>query len=164
MNVVDLVEKQNMKEKIPKFQVGDLVDVHVKIVEGEKERIQIFNGLVIKKKGGGIGASFTVRRIVQGEGVERVFPVHSPFVVDVEVKKSHKVRRAKLYYLREKSGKQARLKEKFIEKKKTKVKKTKAKKVTKPKAEKAEIPKVEKAAKPKVEKATKPATETSDKE
>lgn len=150
MNVIDLVEKQNMKEKIPQFHVGDLVDVHVKIVEGEKERIQIFNGIVIKKKGGGIGASFTVRRIVQGEGVERVFPIHSPFLVDVEVKKSHKVRRAKLYYLREKSGKQARLKEKFIEKKKTKAKKTKTK--------------AKKAAKPKVEKATKPATETANKE
>ena len=118
MNVVDMIDKENMKKKIPQYQIGDLVDVHVKIVEGEKERIQKFNGIVIAKKGGGIGETFTVRRIVQGEGVERVFPIHSPSVVDVEVKKSHKVRRAKLYYLRDKSGKKARLKEKFTAKKK----------------------------------------------
>lgn len=133
MGLVDLVEKQNMKKEIPQFQIGDIVDVHMKIVEGEKERIQIFNGIVIARKGGGIRETFTVRRIVQGEGVERVFPIHSPLLVDIEVKKSHKVRRAKLYYLREKSGKQARLKEKFTERKKVKVKKkkTKAKKTTK---------------------------------
>ena len=134
MNVVDVVEKENMKEKIPKYQVGDLVDVHVKIVEGEKARIQIFNGIVIAKKGGGINENFTVRRIVQGEGVERVFPIHSPSIVDVVVKKSHKVRRAKLYYLREKSGKSARLKERFKTKKKTKTK-TKAKAKAKVKSE-----------------------------
>ncbi len=111
MNVVDLIEKENMKKHIPKFKVGDLVDVHVKIVEGEKKRIQIFNGIVIARKGGGNRETFTVRRVVQGEGVERLFPIHSPHVVDVKVKKSYKVRRAKLYYLRDKVGKQARLKE-----------------------------------------------------
>jgi large subunit ribosomal protein L19 len=111
MNVIDVVEKENMKEKVPQFNVGDLVDVHVKTVEGEKERIQIFNGIVIKRKGSGVRETFTVRRIVQGEGVERVFPVHSPNVADVEVKKNHKTRRAKLYYLRDRMGKSARLKE-----------------------------------------------------
>ena len=120
MNMVELIEKENMKKKIPTFQVGDVVDVHVKTVEGEKERIQIFNGIVIAKKGSGVRETFTVRRIVQGGGVERVFPIHSPNVKDIKVKKSYKIRRAKLYYLRDKSGKAARLKEKFTGKKKDK--------------------------------------------
>ncbi len=111
MNIVAEIEKENMKEDNPQFRVGDLVDVHVKTVEGEKERIQIFNGTVISKKGGGSRATFTVRRVVQGEGVERVFPVHSPNVVKIVVKKSYKTRRAKLYYLRDRKGKSARLKE-----------------------------------------------------
>lgn len=111
MNIIDVVEKESMKEKVPQFNVGDLVDVHVKIIEGDKERIQIFNGMVIKRKGSGIRETFTVRRIVQGEGVERVFPVHSPNVADVVVKKNFKTRRAKLYYLRDRKGKGARLKE-----------------------------------------------------
>ncbi len=111
MNVVAEIEKENMKEKAPQFKVGDLVDVHVKTVEGEKERIQIFNGTVISKKGSGNRVTFTVRRVVQGEGVERVFPLHSPNIVDIVVKKSHKIRRAKLYYLRDRKGKSARLKE-----------------------------------------------------
>jgi len=111
MNIVDEIEKENMKEKAPQCKVGDLVDVHVRTVEGEKERIQIFNGTVISKKGSGNRITITVRRVVQGEGVERVFPVHSPNVVDVVVKKSHKIRRAKLYYLRDRKGKSARLKE-----------------------------------------------------
>lgn len=111
MNIVDEIEKENMKEKAPQFKVGDLVDVHVRTVEGEKERIQIFNGTVISKKGSGNRVTFTVRRVVQGEGVERVFPVHSPNIVDIVVKKSHKIRRAKLYYLRDRKGKSARLKE-----------------------------------------------------
>jgi large subunit ribosomal protein L19 len=131
MNMIDLIEKENLKEKIPEFGVGDIVDVHVKLVEGDKERIQIFNGIVIAKKGTGVRETFTVRRIVQGEGVERVFPIHSPNVKDIKVKKSHKIRRAKLYYLRERSGKSARLKEKFSAKtkdKKVKVKEVKAKK------------------------------------
>ena len=111
MNIVDEIEKENMKEKVPQCKVGDLVDVHVKTVEGEKERIQIFNGTVISKKGSGNRITITVRRVVQGEGVERVFPVHSPNIVDIVVKKSHKIRRAKLYYLRDRKGKGARLKE-----------------------------------------------------
>ena len=111
MNIVAEIEKENMKENVPQCKVGDLVDVHVRTVEGEKERIQIFNGTVISKKGSGNRVTITVRRVVQGEGVERVFPVHSPNIVDIVVKKSHKVRRAKLYYLRDRKGKSARLKE-----------------------------------------------------
>ena len=90
MNIIDVVEKESMKGKVPQFKVGDLVDVHVKIIEGDKERIQIFNGMVIKRKGSGVRETFTVRRIVQGEGVERVFPVHSPNVADVVVKRTIK--------------------------------------------------------------------------
>ncbi len=130
MNMVELIEKENMKKKIPTFQVGDVVDVHVKTVEGDKERIQIFNCIVIAKKGSSIRETFTVRRIVQGGGVERVFPLHSPNVKDVKVKKSYKIRRAKLYYLRDKSGKAARLKEKFTGKKKDKKTTGKKKKAT----------------------------------
>ena len=111
MNIVAEIEKENMKENVPQCKVGDLVDVHVRTVEGEKERIQIFNGTVISRKGSGNRVTITVRRVVQGEGVERVFPVHSPNIVDIVVKKSHKVRRAKLYYLRDRKGKSARLKE-----------------------------------------------------
>ncbi len=111
MNIIDVVEKESMKEKVPQFKIGDLVDVHVKTIEGDKERIQIFNGMVIKRKGSGPRETFTVRRVVQGEGVERIFPVHSPNVTDVKVKKSHKTRRAKLYFLRDRKGKGARLKE-----------------------------------------------------
>jgi large subunit ribosomal protein L19 len=111
MNIIDVVEKESMKEKVPQFKVGDLVEVHVKTIEGDKERIQIFNGMVIKRKGSGLRETFTVRRVVQGEGVERIFPIHSPNVTDVKVKKSHKTRRAKLYYLRDRKGKGARLKE-----------------------------------------------------
>jgi large subunit ribosomal protein L19 len=93
--------------------------VHVKTIEGDKERIQIFNGMVIRRKGSGIRETFTVRRIVQGEGVERIFPVHSPNVTEVVVKKSFKTRRAKLYYLRDRKGKSARLKEVRRREKKT---------------------------------------------
>ena len=116
MNIIDTIEKEQMKKETPRFAVCDLVDVLVKIVEGEKERIQVFNGTVIAKKGSGVRETFTVRRIVQGEGVERVFPLHSPKIVDIKVKKSGKVRRAKLYYMSKKSGKATRLKEKFTEK------------------------------------------------
>jgi len=119
MNIIDVVEKESMKAKVPQFNVGDLVDVHVKTKEGDKERIQIFNGMVIKRKGSGLRETFTVRRVVQGEGVERIFPVHSPNVTDVKVKKSHKTRRAKLYFLRDRKGKGARLKEICRREKKT---------------------------------------------
>jgi large subunit ribosomal protein L19 len=93
--------------------VGDQVDVSVKIVEGDKERVQVFSGVVIAKNGGGFKETFTVRRIVQGEGVERVFPVHSPKLVDIKVIKLGRVRRAKLYYMRERTSKGTRLQEKF---------------------------------------------------
>lgn len=116
-NIIDTVEKEQMKKETPQFTVGDTVDVRVKIVEGDKERIQVFNGTVIAKRGRGIRETFAVRRIVQGEGVERIFPLHSPKIVDIKVKKSGKVRRAKLYYMRDKTGKATRLKEKFVEKK-----------------------------------------------
>jgi large subunit ribosomal protein L19 len=106
------VEQQyTKKENVPSFAVGDTVDVHTKIVEGEKERIQVFAGVVIMKKGAGINETFTVRRIVNNEGVERIFPVHSPFVQKVVVKRSGETRRAKLFYLRERVGKATRLAE-----------------------------------------------------
>ena len=111
--LMELVEQSSMKPELPKFEIGDTVDVHVRILEGEKERIQIFNGVVIAKSGTKTREMFVVRRIVQGEGVERKFPVHSPRIADIVVKRSGKVRRAKLYYLRNLSGKAVRLKERF---------------------------------------------------
>src|SRR6516162_662150 len=111
--LMELVEKTSMKEAVPKFEIGDTVDVHVRILEGEKERIQVFNGVVIARSGSGTREMFVVRRIVQGEGVERKFPIHSPRIADIVVKRSGKVRRAKLYYLRGLSGKKVRLKERF---------------------------------------------------
>jgi large subunit ribosomal protein L19 len=109
--VLSLVEKPNLKEDVPQFEVGDTVDVHCKILEGAKERIQIFNGVVIAKSGSGTREMFIVRRIVAGEGVERKFPIHSPKIAKVEVKRSGVVRRAKLYYLRDRVGKAVRLTE-----------------------------------------------------
>ena len=103
--------ESSMKKDLPEFKIGDTVKVHVRIVEGEKERIQIFIGTVIARRGGGISETFTVRRIVNNEGVERIFPLHSPRVADVEVVRSGKVRRAKLHYLRDRIGKSTRLKE-----------------------------------------------------
>ena len=111
--LMELVERASMKESLPHFEIGDTVDVHVKIFEGEKERIQIFNGVVIARSGWNTREMFTVRRIVQGEGVERSFPIHSPRIATIVVKRSGKVRRAKLYYLRNLSGKAVRLKERF---------------------------------------------------
>lgn len=106
------VEAKSLRKELPEFNVGDVVDVHVKIKEGEKERIQIFTGTVLKIRGGkGISGSFTVRRIVQSEGVERVFPFHCPSVQNVEVKRPGAVRRAKLYYLRDRVGKATKVKE-----------------------------------------------------
>src|ERR1700733_3878645 len=110
---MELVEQSSMKATVPKFEIGDTVDVHVRILEGEKERIQIFNGVVIARSGTKTREMFVVRRIVQGEGVERKFPVHSPRIADIVVKRSGKVRRAKLYYLRDRSGKAVRLKERY---------------------------------------------------
>ncbi len=160
MNMIDVVEKESMKEKVPQFKVGDLVDVHVKTIEGDKERIQIFNGMVIKRKGSGLRETFTVRRVVQGEGVERIFPVHSPNVTEVKVKKSHKTRRAKLYYLRDRKGKSARLKEiRRREKKTTSVKKKAPVVVADEPADTTEVPaETTKPAKPKKAAKAKEAT------
>jgi large subunit ribosomal protein L19 len=105
------VEEAARKPDVPDFQVGDTVDVHVRILEGQKERIQIFNGVVIARRGDGMREMFTVRRIVQNEGVERQFPIHSPKVAKIEVKRTGRVRRAKLYYLRGRVGKATRLRE-----------------------------------------------------
>ena len=124
--IIQEIEKRNHKAEIPQgFQVGDSVDVHVKIREGEKERVQIFSGTVIQIKGGGknLRSTFTVRRIVAGEGVERVFPYHSPRIVKVEVKRPGKVRRAKLYYLRDRVGKATKVKERRVERPSKKKKK-----------------------------------------
>ena len=109
--IMELVEKASMKEDKPEFEVGDTVDVHTKILEGNKERIQVFSGVVIAMSGAGSREMFTVRRIVNNEGVERKFPAHSPRIAKVEVKRSAQVRRAKLYYLRDRTGKATRLKE-----------------------------------------------------
>jgi large subunit ribosomal protein L19 len=109
--VIKLVEQEYVKKDVPQFEIGDTVDVHTKILEGNKERIQIFTGTVIARNGAGAGQMFTVRRIVAGEGVERKFPLHSPRIDKVEVKRSGIVRRAKLYYLRDRVGKAVRLRE-----------------------------------------------------
>src|SRR5918997_1603803 len=116
---MELVERSSMKESVPKFEIGDTVDVHVRILEGEKERIQIFNGVVIARSGSGTREMFVVRRIVAGEGVERKFPLHSPKIAKIEVKRSGVVRRAKLYYLRDRVGKAVRLRERRGEAKAT---------------------------------------------
>src|SRR5215218_2564100 len=110
--LVDSVEKAHLKSDVPQFTVGDTVDVATRIVEGDKERIQVFSGTVIMRKGAGINATFTVRRIVNNEGVERIYPVHSPFIASVTVKRSGERRRAKLFYLRDRVGKAVRLVEK----------------------------------------------------
>lgn len=110
--IIEQVEQNYLKKDVPKFDVGDTVDVALRIVEGEKERIQIFSGTVIMKKGIGINQTFTVRRIVNNEGVERILPLHSPFITSVTVKRSGISRRAKLYYLRDRVGKAVRLTEK----------------------------------------------------
>ncbi|TWU42250.1 50S ribosomal protein L19 [Novipirellula artificiosorum] len=110
-SIMELVEKTSLKADPPQFDIGDTVDVHLKILEGTKERIQVFSGVVIARSGCGSKEMFTVRRIVAGQGVERKFPVHSPRVEKVEVKRSGVVRRAKLYFLRDRIGKAVRLKE-----------------------------------------------------
>lgn len=111
------VEKSSLRADAPSFNVGDTVDVHTRILEGEKERIQIFNGTVISKSGSGTREMFVVRRIVQGEGVERKFPLHSPRIAKVEIKRSGVVRRSKLYFLRDRVGKAVRLKERRVDQK-----------------------------------------------
>ena len=107
--ILDSVEGKSLKENVPHFEVGDIVDVRCRIKEGEKVRTQVFTGTVIARKGRGISATFTVRRMVVHEVVERIFPVHSPNVLDVVAIRSGKTRRAKLYYLRERTGKSVRL-------------------------------------------------------
>jgi large subunit ribosomal protein L19 len=109
--LIALVEESGLKKDVPAFHIGDQVEVHQRILEGEKERIQIFTGVVISRRGEGMREMFSVRRIVQGEGVERTFPLHSPRIAKVEVKRTGVVRRAKLYYLRERVGKSTRLRE-----------------------------------------------------
>ena len=110
--ILEAVEQPHLKQNPPQFEVGDTVDVATRIVEGDKERIQVFSGTVIMRKGAGINATFTVRRIVNNEGVERIFPLHSPFIASVTVKRSGERRRAKLFYLRNRVGKAVRLVEK----------------------------------------------------
>jgi large subunit ribosomal protein L19 len=110
--ILESVEKPSLKETAPEFQIGDTVDVHTRIVEGEKERVQVFSGTVIMRRGRGINETFTVRRIVNNEGVERIFPVHSPFIAKLIVKRGGEARRAKLFYLRQRVGKAVRLTEK----------------------------------------------------
>jgi len=109
---LEMVEKSSLKTELPDFNIGDTVDVHTRILEGEKERIQIFNGVVMARSGSGTRETFVVRRIVGGEGVERKFPLHSPKIAKIEVKRRGIVRRAKLYFLRDRVGKAIRLKEK----------------------------------------------------
>ena len=110
-SIIAEVEKSSLKADVPEFRIGDTVDVHTKILEGDKERTQIFSGTVIARSGSGSREMFTVRRIVAGEGVERKFPLHSPRIAKVDVKRSGVVRRAKLYYLRDRVGKSVRLRE-----------------------------------------------------
>lgn len=117
MNVIDKIEREQMKDEVPEFSQGDTVNVHSRVVEGGKERIQIFKGIVLGRRGSGVNEAFTVRKISNGEGVERVFQIHSPKMAMVEVLKRGKVRRAKLNYLRDRVGKAAsNVKAKVIQK------------------------------------------------
>jgi large subunit ribosomal protein L19 len=111
---IELVEETGIKKEPPQFAIGDLVEVHQRILEGEKERTQKFEGVVIARKGEGMREMFTVRKIVQGEGVERTFPLHSPKIAKIDVKRTGRVRRAKLYYLRDRVGKATRLRERKV--------------------------------------------------
>ncbi len=112
MDIKNVIERPRLREDLPDFKVGDTVRVYLKIVEGGKERIQTFEGIVIRRRGGGLRETFTVRRICYGEGVERIFPLHSPVIQKIEVVRRGEVRRARIYYLREKTGKKMRVKEK----------------------------------------------------
>ena len=111
MNIIDKIEREGMRKDVPDFEPGDTVRVHVKIVEGDKERIQVFEGVVIGRQGGGLRERFRVRKLSYGVGVERIFPVHSPRVDKIEVTRKGRVRRAKLYYLRDRKGKASQVKE-----------------------------------------------------
>lgn len=112
MKPTDLVDDQHLRDDVPEFSPGDTLKVHVRVVEGTRERVQIFQGAVIRRQGGGIQETFTVRKLSFGVGVERTFPVHSPVISKIEVVTSGDVRRAKLYYLRDRVGKSAKIKEK----------------------------------------------------
>lgn len=111
MNILQAITQEQLRKDIPSFRPGDTLKVHVKVIEGTRERIQLFEGVVIKRRGGGISETFTVRKISYGVGVERTFPINSPKIEKIEVARHGKVRRAKLYYLRELRGKAARIKE-----------------------------------------------------
>jgi large subunit ribosomal protein L19 len=112
MNTLDALDAQSLRSDVPDFRPGDTLKVHVRVIEGSRERVQVFQGVVIRRQGGGIRETFTVRKISFGVGVERTFPVHSPNIAQIEVAKRGDVRRAKLYYLRELRGKAAKIKEK----------------------------------------------------
>ncbi len=111
MEVLHTVTADQLRTDIPEFRAGDTLAVHVRVIEGDKERIQVFQGVCIKRRGGGINETFVVRKISNGVGVERIFPLHSPRLAKIEVKRRGKVRRAKLYYLRDRKGRAARIKE-----------------------------------------------------
>lgn len=117
--IMSMVEQAALRKGVEEFEIGDQVDVHQRILEGTKERVQIFSGVVIARRGSGMRETFTVRRIVQGEGVERIFPLHTPKIAKIEVKRTGKVRRAKLYYLRDRVGKATRLRERKVKTKTT---------------------------------------------
>jgi large subunit ribosomal protein L19 len=112
MNAIDLIDAQSLRDDVPKFGPGDTLKVHVRVVEGTRERVQLFQGAVIRRQGGGLQETFTVRKVSFGVGVERTFPIHSPIVAKIEVVSRGDVRRAKLYYLRDRVGKAAKIKEK----------------------------------------------------
>ncbi len=114
MNIIEQIEREQLRKDMPEFSIGDTVRVFVKVVEGSRERLQAFEGTVIKRNGGSISETFTVRRLSYGVGVERTFPLHSPRIDHIEVVRKGKVRRAKLYYLRDRVGKAAKVKEKQI--------------------------------------------------
>ena len=113
MTRIDLIEQGFAKKEVPAFDVGDTVDVHVLIKEGDKERVQVYGGTVIRRRGIGMSATYTVRRIVQGQGVERTFQTYSPLIASIEVKRRGDVRRSKLYHLRTRTGKAARIRERL---------------------------------------------------
>ena len=113
MNLINSLDQEQLKTNIPAFQPGDTIKVHVKVIEGTRERIQVFEGVVIRRRGGGLGETFTVRRVSYGVGVERTFPLHTPKIEKIEVTKRGIVRRARLYYLRALRGKKARIKERI---------------------------------------------------
>ena len=112
MNPTDLVDQQSLREDVPAFGPGDTLKVHVRVVEGSRERVQVFEGYVLRRQGGGVRETFTVRKLSFGVGVERTFPLHSPIIAKIEVMSRGDVRRAKLYYMRDRIGKAAKIKEK----------------------------------------------------